>query len=359
MRAYFDTAAHRQERQQLPILSSLIERYRDERPFAGMQVASGHVLVRNSMVTIEALYAGGAEIVLADAFQTPATETVKRALEEADVPIYSKQEAAHLTDLYLDVNAVLGREQAPLAAAEVTRTGIHHYANIEGVVISADDCRSKLIEGFYGTGDSLRRAWRQFKGDEGLTGKRIIQFGFGKIGRGVAFQLRLAEAELLVLEADPARIKKAEQDGFDTLNVGLAAEVEKELKAAEIIVSVTGIPGIISDRYSRAVIMSNAPELISLGAQDEYGDDYGEDEILGGKQVPLNFQLAEPTLNRYVDAPLAAHVLALEAWARNPDAFENGIHALPEEMDRWVLESWREYWPNEDLTGIGADLGLS
>jgi len=97
---------------------------------------------------------------------------------------------------------------------------------------------------------------------------------------------------------------------------------------------------------------------VSLGAEDEYGDQYAEDEILSGKQVPLNFHLEEPTLNRYVDAPLAAHVLALEAWSKAQQDYSIGIHPLPEARDRWVIERWRAAWPNEDLTGIQNELGL-
>jgi hypothetical protein len=99
--------------------------------------------------------------------------------------------------------------------------------------------------------------------------------------------------------------------------------------------------------------------LVSLGAEDEYGPAFSEDEILGGTRVPLNFHLAQPTLNRYVDPPLAAHLLALEAYVRDPGAYPVGVHPLPAEMDNWLLREWRKAWPDEDLEGIGEELGLS
>lgn len=358
MQAYFDLDAHQRERAELPILSALIERYRDEQPFDGLEVATSHVLVRNSLVTLETLYAGGAKLVLADAFPSPAAEPVKADLQAAAVPICSIPEAVGMADIYLDVNAVLGRQQAPRAVAEVTRTGIYHYQEIDTVVISADDCRSKRIEGFFGTGESLLRAWAQFKPDKPLAGKRAVQFGFGKIGRGVAFQLRGASVELLLVEVGTEALERAEADGFATLDANDRAGLERALKEAEVVVSVTGIPGIISQQYPKAWMTANQPVLISLGAEDEFGSDYSEDEILGGQQVPLNFHLAQPTLNRYVDAPLAAHVLALEAWVKDPEAYPPGIHPLPEAMDNWILNTWRGQWPDEDLTGIGDELGL-
>jgi hypothetical protein len=74
--------------------------------------------------------------------------------------------------------------------------------------------------------------------------------------------------------------------------------------------------------------------------------------------LPLNFHLARPTLNRYVDAPLAAHLLALETLVRDRDRWPVGIHPLPAELDAWFIRSWRAAWPDEDLTGIAEELGI-
>ena len=358
MQKYFERDEHRKERAQLPLLTQLIDRYRDEKPFAGMRVASNHLLVRNSLVTLEAVYAGGADLILADAFPSPATEPVKADLMESGVSVLSVLDAVQEADIYLDVNAVLGRQKIPRMAAEVTRTGVLHYEGIDCVVISADDCASKKIEGFYGTGNSLLRIWPQFFPNESLAGKRVIQFGFGKIGKGVAYQLTGTGADLLVVEALPAKLDQAANEGFEVLDFRKRSELEKQLGRADVVVSVTGLPGMLSKQIPKEWVTANHPVLVSLGAEDEFGDQYTENEILGGKEVPLNFHLEEPTLNRYVDAPLAAHVLALEAWSREPEKFDRGIHPLPVKMDRWVIEQWRAAWPDEDLSGIGEELGL-
>lgn len=354
----FSTPAQLAEKDTLPILRALIARYTDEQPFAGLLVAFSHILVRNSLAVAEALAAGGAELVLSDAHRSPASAAVEAELAAAGVRVLPLAEAAQAADIFVDVNAVLGRVRTPRAAAEVTRTGVLHYTHIGCPVVSADDCRSKLIEGFFGTGDGFVRAWRQLRPGDGLHGKQAVQFGYGKIGRGVARRARAAGLQVTVVDASLSARQRAAAEGFAALDSAARAELQAALAAADIVISVTGQPGLHSRLLPPAWLRASRPVLVSLGAEDEYGPAFIEDEVLGGTRVPLNFHLAQPTLNRYVDPPLAAHVMALEAWARQPDAYAPGIHALPPEMDRWILTEWRRAWPDENLEGIGEELGL-
>jgi len=359
LQAFFETPAQRAEKEDLPLLRALIGRYADERPFQGARVATSHILVRNSLVVVEALVAGGAEVLLCDAFRSPAADPVLAELEAFGVPVLLVAQAAQAADLFLDVNAVLGRAHTPKGAAEVTRTGVFHYEHISCPVVSADDCRAKRIEGFFGTGDGFLRAWRQLRPSKALEGKRLLQFGYGKIGRGVAHQTRKAGLQVTVADVGPAARAQAEQDGFATLAAMPNPVLKKALQDSDIVIAVTGRPGVLGASLPPDWLRAGGAVLVNLGAEDEYGPAFGEEEILGGKGVPLNFQLAQPTLNRYVDAPLAAHLLALEALMTDPGAYDVGVHPLPLEMDRWLLTEWRKAWPDEDLTGIGEELGLA
>jgi adenosylhomocysteinase len=321
-------------------------------------VVCGHLLVRNSVVVVEALWRGGAEIVLARAHPSPAEAPVLADLRRHGVPVLDVDEAAAGGDWFLDVGAVLGRRRIPRGAAEVTRTGVLHYLSIPCPVVSADDCRSKRIEGFFGTGEGFLRAWRKLRPDEPLEGRSVVLFGFGKIGRGIAHRLRRLPLDVTVVEADDAAQQRARRDGFACISARPEPRLEQALAAADIVISVTGRPGVISATYPPAWFRHGRPVLVNLGAEDEFGPSFGDEEILGGRELPLNFHLDQPTLNRYVDAPLAAHLLALEALTRDPDRWPVGVHPLPREMDAWVIGSWRAAWPDEDLTGIAEDLGL-
>ncbi|MEK6223136.1 MAG: hypothetical protein N2D54_12900 [Chloroflexota bacterium] len=353
---YFNTPTHQNEKTDLPLLSSLIDRYTEEAQFEDVRVVVGHLLVRNTMAVVEALLVGGAELILSEGHLSPASQKVITELRGHDIPVLPVSEAVQQGDIYIDVNALLGRVHIPTAAAEVTRTGVMHYQNIPCPVVSADDCKSKKIEGFFGTGDGFVRAWNQFHPPDPIIGKHIVQFGYGKIGRGAAHQTRAVGAHVTVVEVDEAAKMRAGEDGFAVVNGQPNPELEKALADAEIVIAVTSVPKILSKTIPASWLRANQPVLVNLGAEDEFGENFSDDEILGGKQVPLNFHLANPTQNKYIDAPLAAHIMALEALVKGNVGV--GIHPLPIEMDDWLLKNWRTAWPDENLTGIGPELGL-
>jgi len=358
LRHLFEEPAHLQERAELPLLRALGERYAAERPFLDLSVVFGHLLVRNSMVVLEALWRGGADVVLCQAPPSPAEVPILEDLRRHAIPVREVDRAARSGDWFLDVGAVLGRRHVPRGAAEVTRTGVMHYLKIDCPVVSADDCRSKRIEGFFGTGEGFIRAWRQLRPRDPLEGRSVVVFGFGKIGRGVAHRLRRVPMQVTVAEADESARRRAEREGFAVVAAEPEARLQRALSQADVVISVTGHPGVIGASYPPAWFRRPQTVLVNLGAEDEFGPPFGDGEILGGRHLPLNFHLAQPTLNRYVDAPLAAHLLALEALVLRPERWTPGVHPLPAEMDDWVVRSWRAAWPDEDLTGIAEELGI-
>ncbi|OGT28524.1 MAG: hypothetical protein A2Z17_04855 [Gammaproteobacteria bacterium RBG_16_66_13] len=355
----FEEQDYREEKRDLPILRSLIDRYARERPFEGAPIVFAHVLVWNSIALVEALWRGGAHLVLADAHPSPASVPVRARLEVHGLAVLPVDVAARAGEWFLDVGAVLGRTPRPRGAAEVTRTGVLHYRQLACPVVSADDCRAKRIEGFFGTGGGFLRAWGQLRPQAPLPGKRIAIFGYGKIGRGIARRIRAAGADVTVVDVDPEARRRAQQEGFTGLDGRPTSALQAALASADIILAVTGVPEILGRTLPPEWLRRNRAVLVNLGAEDEFGSPFGDEEILGGRGLPLNFHLARPTENRYVDPPLSAHLLALEALLGNPASFPPGIHPLPPEMDNWILQTWRNAWPAEDLEGIGPDLGLT
>ncbi len=346
-----------QEAAAMPVTRAVSWRLGRLRPFAGRTVVFGHLLVWNSIVVAEALWRGGARLIFTDAHASPATRSVTELLRQLEVAVWPVDEAVRRGDLFFDVGAVLGRQRTPAAAAEVTRTGVLHYRTIPCPVVSADDCRAKLIEGFFGTGDSFLRAWRQFRPSDPLPGKRLALFGYGKIGRGVAHHTRRAGMQVTVIDLKPSVCRRAQAEGFAALPATDGRRLRRTLARADVVIAVTGQPGVIGRTIPATWLRASNPALVNLGAEDEYGPQFAEEEILGGRRVPFNFHLEEPTLNRYVDPPLAAHLLALEAAVCQPDS--EGVRPLPKAMDEWVLRTWRTAWPGEDLRGIGEQLGLT
>jgi adenosylhomocysteinase len=354
--AVFSDAQFWSQAATMPVTRALSCRFGRLRPFTGHTVVFGHLLVWNSLVVAEALWRGGAKLVFTDVHASPATRPVQRLLERNGVRVWPAQQAVRQGDIYLDVGAALGQLRPPVASAEVTRTGVLRYQSIRCRVVSADDCLAKRVEGFFGTGDSFLRAWSHFRPGETLPGRRLVIFGYGKIGRGVAVRTRAAGMRVRVVDTSPRARKRAQADGIACHDGSLDSRLRRWLRQADIVIAVTGTPAALGDHVPQDWLRASHPVLVNLGAEDEFGPGFSEKEILGGRSVPLNFHLPEPTLNRYVDPALAAHLLALEVALSQP--LSPGVHPLPAALDRWVLQTWRAAWPEEDLTGIGRELGL-
>jgi adenosylhomocysteinase len=353
---YFSSPKHLTEKKMLPILNLLIDKYKKTQPFAGKKIALGHLLVRNTVVLLEALIAGGAEVIIAEGFPSETASEVIEELREHGFVVYKNEEAVYHADIYLDVNALLGKIVPPMAAVELTRTGIFHYQSIGCPVVSADDCKSKKIEGFFGTSDGFVRAWQKYFPTDPLRDKKIVQFGYGKIGKGVAFGCRQEGANITIIDIDANGLEKAAREGFKTVIGNPNGELENILREADIVLAVTGVPKFISKTLPADWFRANKAKLINLGAEDEFGHLFEEKEILMGKAIPFNFHLANPTQNRYIDPAFAAHLLGLEALLSNN--YSNGIHSLPEKIDNWIVKTWRDFWPNENLSGIAEELGI-
>lgn len=354
---YFEDPQHMAERATLPLLRELIRRYSGDQPLKDQTIIFGHVLSRNSMVMVEALVQAGAQVILTDAQASPAEAPVRQALSQLKVRVFTVEEGVAMGDVYLDVAAVLGQARPPRLAAEVTRSGTDYYQELQVPVINADISRSKLIEGFFGTGEAFLRAWHKLRPHSPLAGKHLVLVGYGKIGRGVAFRTREVNLRVTVIDRDPTAVTQASHDGFESMGLSLEPQIEGVLREADIIVAVTGKKGAVGHSLPKDWLLRGAT-LVNLGAEDEFGPGIRDDQVLGGKSFPLNFHLEQPTLNRYVDAPLAAHLLALESLILSPEQFGPGVHPLPQEHDQWVIERWRHHHPDEDLKGIQQELGL-
>ena len=72
------------------------------------------------------------------------------------------------------------------------------------------------------------------------NGKRVTAFGYGACGKGTAASFRNAFSTVSVVDIDPVTALEAHLDGFVT---PLRADA---IRAADVIVTVTGFPGIVT-----------------------------------------------------------------------------------------------------------------
>ena len=134
-------------------------------------------------------------------------------------------------------------------------------------------------------------------------------------------------------------------------NTGLITEDRNEnnkfLRDTKVIFTATGHPNVVSKCFDKDAV--KATYLLNIGAVDEFGDSYTEDEVFMSKNIPFNFNITPPTGNMYIDPILVAHVAAIEYMIKN-NFNDIEITPFPREIDIELLTKFeRNNHPVEDL----------
>jgi adenosylhomocysteinase len=346
------------EKEDMPILQEVIERMAREKPFQGIRVVIGHFLALNSVALFEGFWRGGAEVTVCTTFESERTRSLVSELRSHDFPILPVEEAVTTGDYFIDNAGILGRMRTPKGAIEVTRTGDWVYESLSCPTISIDRSRLKYLEDYLGTGESFVRGWYHIRPNVPLLGKNIVLFGYGKVGKGVAVYSRKEGANVAVVDIHGDVVMKAQKEGFEAIGLQNKSQLKATLRKAHIVIGATGKPGAIGESVPASWLRANSPFFVNIG-HDEFGPHVPDDEILGGREVPINFHLKRPTTNHKIDPIQAAEVLAFDELVKNPGKYSNGLHPLPETIDVWIFKKWMSYWPEEDLSGISEEIGLS
>ena len=210
---------------------------------------------------------------------------------------------------------------------ELTRSGLEYYADWKQPVFSADSGVLKKLETILGTGEGFLRAMKQLGYDD-FQNKKVLVFGGGKVGQGVARYAQSAGAKVAI--ADLNKIPVPENisliDGNDP------PAVRQAIADAWCIVSVTGVAGALA-RWADDLVKT--PALIAnMGVEDEFGPGVPLDRVLNVKH-PLNFILEEPTHLKYIDATMALNNYGIEKLCR--DELPDGMNFPELELEKIIV----------------------
>ncbi|UTW57110.1 NAD-binding protein [Kordiimonas sp. SCSIO 12603] len=320
-----------------PFMHRLRDEVQDTKPYKGLRIAHDIPLTRTTLIKVDSLLKGGADLLVSNfSFCTPDAYALK-VLEENKIPYKPVHEISGEFDVLMDCGAeLLENCTAKLGAVELTRTGAVAYQNAHTPypVISVDDTRLKQLETCLGTGEGVHRAIVNLAGRD-LTDAKVMIFGFGKVGRGIAHYFKTITDDITIAEMDEKRLKVATDRDLKVVSADQADEVETLARSADVIITATGLKDIISRSYDTSAFL-NGPLLANAGAEDEFGYDFKDSDILGAK-VPVNFTENEPTLMKFLDPIFYAHTVALN------DLLEGrapGFHALNRVTDNAVMADW-------------------
>lgn len=316
-----------------PALFAQIAQFAAERPLDGLSVLDGTPVFMNTLPKYAALIAGGADLTVVVRDGMMCDGRIPPILREVGIPfLNAKTDRAF--DFVLD-NAALNVDQiATRGRVELTRTGVHMYESLrlDVPVFSADGGRIKEIETVLGTGEGCLRAMLESGLDP--EGKRVVLFGYGRVGRGIRYYLNRAGAEIVIV--DPVRGSTFSPDMLD---------------GAWAVISATGIHH-AHDSIAEWLVGSDAL-LINMGADDEFGPKVPPERVLNHK-YSFNFMLKEPTRTAFIDPTLALHNRGvLHILAAGGAA--TGIVLPPAELEDEILSSVkRAGFISDDIAKISS-----
>lgn len=360
----------------MPALSGIEERFRREKPFAGLTIAvSVHLEAKTANLGL-VLREGGAEVHLTGCNPLSTQDDVAAAMDHlgvdtygvygVDMPEYERLLAETLkcrphliVDDGGDLIHLLGGACAQygdrlIGGCEETTTGIHRlYAREKAGILpcpmmAVNDAKAKhYYDNKYGTGQS---SWDAIMHTTNLmvAGKTVVVAGYGWCGKGIAMRAKGMGANVIVTEVDPFKALEATMENFRVMPMDEAA------KYGDIFVTATGCKDVIVARHF-AVMKDNAilcnsghfdcevdvAALSQLATETfprreniqgyRLSDGRTLNVLAEGRLVNLAAGNGHPA--EIMDMSFAVQALSLEWLAKHRDGLEKKVYNVPDEID--------------------------
>jgi adenosylhomocysteinase len=366
----------------MPVLASIRKRFAAERPLDGIQLGLCLHVTTETANLVRTLIAGGADVALCASNPLSTQDDVAAALVkvhgaevyaingEGDEAYYAHINAVcdkhpKITmDDGADVIGVLHSERTHqltevIGGTEETTTGVIRLQALEAEgklafpIVAVNEANTKhMFDNRYGTGqstlDGIIRATNIL-----IAGKRVVVFGYGWCGKGVAMRAKGHGAHVIVCEVDPLKALEAVMDGFEVMP---ALEAARE---GDIFVTVTGDMHVLDGRHfgvmKNGAIVANSghfnveidiPALLEMSTSKREARPFVEEYDLGdGRHIFLlaegrliNLAAAEGHPAAVMDMSFANQALAAEHIAVNHAELERKVYVVPEEIDKEIAK---------------------
>jgi adenosylhomocysteinase len=369
--------------QDMPVLQRVKERFAKEKPLRGMRFSACLHVTAETANLVQALKAGGADVVLCASNPLSTQDDVAASLVKHDkISTYAikgednKTYYRHLRAA-LDHKPVITMDDGAdlvsllhtgythllpnlVASMEETTTGVIRLRALEKdgalkiPVIAVNDAATKhLFDNRYGTGqstiDGVIRAT-----DMLIAGKRVVVAGYGWCGKGVASRARGMGAKVIVTEVDPVRALEAAMDGLEVMTMKEAARV------GDLFITLTGDMHVIAEDHLK--VMKNGAVICNSGHFDieidikalsklasrveknvrNFVDAY---VLSGGRRIYLigegrlvNLAAAEGHPASVMDMSFATQALASEWAVKSQKTLTPKVYEVPVAVENWVAK---------------------
>ena len=360
----------------MPALGGIEERFRREKPFAGLTVAlSVHLEAKTANLGL-VLREGGADVHLTGCNPLSTQDDVAAAMADLGVDTYGVYgvDMEGYENLLIEtlkchphlvvddggdlVNLLSGKcakyGDRLIGGCEETTTGIHrlHARERAGILpcamMAVNDAKAKhYYDNKYGTGQS---SWDAIMHTTNLivAGKTVVVAGYGWCGKGIAMRAKGMGANVIVTEVDPFKALEATMENFRVMPMDEAARL------GDIFVTATGCRDVIVSRHF-SVMKDNAilcnsghfdceVDVAALAAMAEErfprrenieGFRLADGRVLNvlaeGRLVNLAAGNGHPA--EIMDMSFAVQALSLEWLVGHRNELERRVYNVPDEID--------------------------
>ena len=360
------------------LLAVIGDEFEQTRPFAGVSIGTGIHLEPKTVALLLVLARGGADVVSTGNLNSTQPEAVEYLRAHgveviggptADVEeheTYLRRVLAARPDLILDNGGDLFARwlEDPYPSlrggTEETTSGRARLVPLRDrlalpILVINDSPIKQFAENEHAVGQSVLESFIRIT-NRSTNGKRVTVFGYGACGRGVAHNFRGARALVSVVEVDPVLRLQALLDGF------AVPDRESAIAEADVIVTVTGAPGVIgataSELFDDGTILLNAGHLpweidvagITAGNETTSATDGIETVTLAdGRRIQIltgghmvNLAGPRPLGNSVesMDLGFALQARCLEAVARGEVGAEACVVPVPRAIDEAVARAF-------------------
>ncbi len=275
-------------RKNCPLLRSLEEDFKKDKPFEGVKIALSVHLEAKTAYLCKVLSAGGAEMFVTGSNPLTTQDDVAAALVKDGLNVFAHYGCTmEEYDKYMkmvldnDCNIIIDdggdlvtmlhtsmrdKLKYVVGGCEETTTGIIRLRGMAKedklsfpmVMVNDADCKH-LFDNRYGTGQSV---WDGINRTTNLivAGKSVVVAGYGWCGKGTAMRAKGLGAKVIVTEVDPVKAIEAVMDGFEVMTMTEAAKV------GDFFVTVTGCAGVITADHMK--LMKDGAILCNAGHFD-------------------------------------------------------------------------------------------
>ncbi|MDY8134332.1 NAD-binding protein [Aquimarina sp. 2201CG5-10] len=323
---------------QIPFLSKQLERVSITKPYKGLKILHNIPFTKETIVKLEILYAGGADItVRSPSFMEAAPALVDEFKKAGGCWKENNTEDNSCYDIFMDCAGELLDHVSPkIGVVEITGTGTQKYrlAEVEYPVISVDQSEIKKLEAMLGTGEAFVRAFQEITREQ-IHNKEFMIFGFGKVGKGITRYLSSFTNKITIIDKSSENLMEAKKLGFKTIKEDNKEIIESLAPKMFAIVTATGVKDVISKNYNPQYFLNSY--LANMGGEDEFGFAFDIKDVLCDKK-PINFFINHPTLIKYLDPVFYAHNMGVDLLLFAN--LKNGLHPFPNFLSEEIVLEW-------------------